>query len=408
MEICTISELYPPEVVGGAEKHVRTVAERLVDRGHEVTVLTTGDSDRYGRTFTAETVEGVRVERIAPLNAYSPIEHPDQPGWKKPLQHAVDLWNPHPFLAVRRRLSELDPDVVHVHNFSGFSPSVFRAAAAVAPVCHTLHDYSLLHVVPNMYLFGETRELPRLMSPLRRWNRATVEPYVDVVTAPSNFLLEKHRSRGLFADTRCVTLRLGTDAAAADPAAKRPPTDGEPFRLLFVGNLSEKKGVSLLASAFDDLAARDVRLDIAGKGPERERIERAAAGHDHVHVHGFVPEERLDELYRRAHATVVPSTWYDNSPMVIYESYSNATPVLGADVGGIPELVDEGETGYVFEPGSRPALLRAVDRARESITRATFETVAAKNREFSLDGHVDGLLSVYDEAIVRTPRPRPN
>lgn len=391
-----ISELYPPEVVGGAEKHVQTVSERLVERGHDVTVLATGHSDRYGRTFASETSEGVRVERFAPLNAYSPVEHPETAGWKKPIQHAVDLWNPHAFAVVRRKLRDVDPDVVHVHNFSGLSPAVFRAAASY-PVCHTLHDYSLLHVLPDMYLLGEVRELPRLMAPFRRWNRLHVEPYVDVVTAPSEFLLEKHRSYGLFAGTESVTLRLGTDATAADPAGKTPP--GDEFRLLFVGNLSEKKGVLLLAEIFDELEARGVRLDVLGKGPEKGRVEAAAAGYDDVHVHGFVPEETLNELYRQAHCTIVPSTWYDNSPMVIYEAYSHATPVLGADIGGIPELIDEGETGYTFEPGSPTAMLRAIDRARSSVGRTTFETVAEKNATLSLTRHVDGLLSVYEGAV---------
>lgn len=395
MDVCLISELYPPEVVGGAEKHVRTVAERLVDRGHAVTVLTTGNSDRYGPTFTAGTVDGVRVERFAPVNAYSPIEHPDRPVWEKPIQHAVDLWNPHPFVVVRRRLSELDPDIVHVHNFSGFSPAVFRAAAAY-PVCHTLHDYSLLHLLPNMYLGGTTRELPRLMAPFRRWNGYHVEPYVDTVMAPSDFLLEKHHSYGLFTDTRSVTLRLGTDSPSADPSTKEFPAD--PFRLLFVGNVSEEKGVFLLSDVFEALDERGIRLDIVGEGPEREAIGEAAGGYGRVRVHGFVSESELDRRYREAHCTVVPSTWYDNSPMVIYESYAHATPVLGANVGGIPELIDDGESGFVFEPNSAAALLDAVDRAHGSLSAEMFERAREKSTALSLEAHVSGLLDVYRDA----------
>ncbi|MGQ4557303.1 glycosyltransferase [Halobellus sp. GM3] len=392
-----ISELYPPEVVGGAEKYVQTLSERLVERGHKVTILATGESTQYDYRFSSEMIEGIQVYRVAPLNMYSPIEHPEQPMWKKPIQHSIDIWNPYMFLLIRKKISEIDPDLVHIHNYSGFSTAVFRAAGKLYPSCHTLHDYSLLHILPDMYLAGRTRESPILMAPFRLWNRVQVTPYVDTVMAPSNFLLEKHHSYGLFTDTDSRTLRLGIDSDANVLNQKSDPQDE--FRLLYVGNISEKKGVLLLTEIFSDLDELGICLDIVGKGPEKPTVEDIAQNYTNVHIHGFISEKKLSNLYQSAHSTIVPSKWYDNSPMVIYESYSYGTPVIGAMSGGIPELIDDGVTGYLFESGSSSAMLKAIKDARSSISHKLFENSLAKSEEFSLTGHIDELASIYRNLI---------
>jgi glycosyltransferase involved in cell wall biosynthesis len=399
-QITFVSNLYPPETIGGAERHVQRIAERLADRGYDVAVLTTGNRGSYSRfSFTHSRQAGVDVYRFTPLNMYTPIDHQGAPGWQKPIHHAVDLWNPHVYRMLGGKLDELDPDVVHVHNFGGLSNAVFLAAAAPdRAVLHTLHDYSFVHVQASAFKDGEVDDPGPLMRPYQAFNRRTIEPYLDKVLAPSQFIIDTHRDEGVLTEIPCERLPLGVDQdCLAETVDKPDPRDV--FRVLFAGQLTVLKGVDVLVDAVRQIEGLDLRLDVLGKGPERESLERRAAGDERIEFHGFVPDETLESFYERAHLTVVPSRWYDNSPMVIYESYAHGTPVLGAEIGGIPELIDEGETGYTVPTEDPAALAAQLRHTRADIDAETFDNARAKGDSLTLATHLESLLDHYRSVL---------
>lgn len=397
MHVCYVSNLYAPDAVGGAELHVQSVAERLVEDGHTVSVITTQPASTGSyRRFEEDTVAGVDVHRIAPLNLYSPIEYRDAPGWQVGAYLFIDLWNPYMYRVLRRKFSRLNPDLVHVHLFRGFSNAAFAAATQQGRVIHTLHNHALVHPRSDLAKDGRIVEPGPLSWPYRLINRKTTEPYIDRVLAPSQYIIDRHRSNGLLRNTRCTRLPLGVSRPSGDPPT-RPPLDGT-FRVLFVGRLDAMKGTDLLIDAFGRLAEDDLRLDVLGTGPEREAVERASDRDPRIHVHGFVAEEaRLREFYANAHVTVVPSRSYDNSPMVIYESYTHGTPVVGADIGGIPELVDEGDAGFLFEPGNAASLAAALQRARGELDHDAFDRARRRGERLTLGAHIERLLGIYHE-----------
>ncbi len=395
--ICFITNLYPPETIGGAETSVRTIAEALAERQYEVSVVTTASNDdaRAGDGSFCEQQNGVSVHRFTPWNLYTPFEYREQPGWKKPLMHLIDLWNPQAGRTVNRLLGDLAPDIVHVHNFGGLSPAVFRAAAAHAPVIQTLHDYRLLHVDPGMFLGGAQRELDVLMRPFRAYNRRTVEPYLDRVLAPSQFMIDKHEETGFFDDVPTSVLRLGIPR---DEQAT-PGAVADPLRVLFVGQLARPKGVDVLLDALAYLDS-NIRVDIVGRGEAREQLEAQAAGDKRVTFHGFVSETDLAAFYQEATVTVVPSRWNDNSPMVIYESLARATPVVGSDMGGIPELIDTpGDdaptTGRVFPSEDPVALATAIESVCQTAPHIESRAAYARAGDYTLSAHLDSLLAHY-------------
>lgn len=397
MNVCYVSNLYAPDAVGGAELHVQSVAEQLVRDGHTVSVITTQPaSDGSYRRFETDTIAGVDVHRIAPLNLYSPIEYRDVPGWQVGAYLLVDLWNPYMYRLLRRKLSGLNPDLVHVHLFRGFSNAAFAAAASGGRVIHTLHNHALVHPRSDLAKDGRIVEPGPLSWPYRRVNRMTTEPHIDRVLAPSQYIIDRHRSKGLFRNTRCTRLPLGISRPPEDRPT-RPSLDGT-FRVLFVGRLDAMKGTDLLIDAFGRLAEEDLRLDVLGTGPERETVEQASDRDPRIRVHGFVSNEAtLREFYAKAHVTVVPSRSYDNSPMVIYESYAHGTPVIGAAIGGIPELVDEGDAGFLFEPGDAASLATALQRARDELDHDAFDRAQRRGERLTLDTHTDKLLDIYHE-----------
>ncbi len=232
----------------------------------------------------------------------------------------------------------------------------------------------------------------------QRFNRLTVEPYLDYATAPSQFMLDMHRQYGLLENIESGRLRLGIEHT--NEYTNWEPTDNE-FRCLFAGQLTYQKGVDVLIDAFSNFTAPTAptaRLDILGKGPERETLE-SSVDDTRITFHGFVSEAELHERFKDAHLTIVPSRWYDNSPMVIYESFMHGTPVLGAEIGGIPELIEEGTTGYLFEPEDPEKLRVSLKRAEQDIDESIHSNVCARAQELTLTKHVEDLIELYEGLV---------
>lgn len=395
MRILLISNLYPPETIGGAEKYVRNIARRLVSRGHDIAVITTG-TDAPQRN----TRDGVDIYRLSPTSLYTPYEHRDVAKWKKPIQHVIDLWNP----AIYRSLTDLLPDfnfdLIHTHNFGGLSTAVFTATGqADAPVVHTLHDYRLLDIRPDLWADGELTGIRGWLAPFRLFNRLVVEQNISQVVAPSQFIIDLHQDFGLFNKTPCTRIPLGVEPPEEEHIDRTK--DSQNTRLLFAGQLTEQKGIFQLIQAVAKMPERSLQLDILGKGPELEMVREQTAADSRINVHGFVSEDRLSKFYRRADATVVPSLWYDNSPMVIYESFAHGTPVLGARNGGIPELIKQGETGFLFDPRDLESIKSAIHQLLSTDASVLEESVCSVRNQYTLEKHIDSLVRVYNELLRR-------
>jgi glycosyltransferase involved in cell wall biosynthesis len=122
-----------------------------------------------------------------------------------------------------------------------------------------------------------------------------------------------------------------------------------------------------------------------------------ARGHDDPQYNGFGSEQKLSELRELAAVAIVPSIWMENSPMTIYESYAVGLPVIGSDIGGIPELIDEGETGFLFEPKDVGELATAIRQLFEADRAALQRNALQWARAHTIEGHVDRLVKdVYE------------
>lgn len=397
MHVCLISSLYPPEVLGGAEKHVQLVAGELSNRGHKVTVITTGRSSGSGRfSFESEEDRGVNVYRFQPLNVFPPVEIPNQPTWKFLPFKFVDIWNPHSFWMLRNLLKIADPDLIHIHNYEALSGAAFSAVKrSGVPVLHTLHDYSLLHFQPSMYKDGEIWEPGLAFKPYQEINKRLVSS-VDTFLSPSEFLIKKHQEYGFFNDEDYRVLRNGISIEREPNKEKTIPKSRGKIRLLYAGRISSDKGIDTLLNAVRLNTRIEIQLDVLGKGAELDKF-RSSISMPNVEFHGFVSESDLYQFYKNAHATVVPSKWYDNSPTVIYESMAMGTPVIAAEIGGIPELIQDGKTGYLFEPNDSMDLAETITWAYGNITRETYQSCIEHRDELSIDTHVDRLVDIYYE-----------
>jgi glycosyltransferase involved in cell wall biosynthesis len=399
VDVCLVNALFPPDMHGGAENYVLRTAHGLQDRGYDVAVITSKPYDGVGSLRpTRESHEGIPVWRFYPANISHLSDGTGDGIIEKAVWRGIDLTNVHASTTVGSLLDKLTPAVVHTNNLFGLSTLVGRAVQRRDPQhVHTLHDYGL--VCPKSTLLRDLTapddervvcDDPPLPCRAYAKQRQVTLGSPDVVTAPSQHVIDVHRAHGFFkgADTRRV--RLGVDGAADDP-----PSVTNERSVLYVGQHLEAKGLETLFAAADRLP--DVTFHLCGSGTYADRTEEAADRRDNLQYYGFVSSEKLDALRETAAAAIVPSIWMENSPMTIYESYAAGLPVIGSDIGGIPELIDPGKTGFLFEPKDADGLAATIQRLFDADRAALQRHALSWAREHTMAAHIDRLLDeIYD------------
>jgi len=394
MKICLASNLYPPDVIGGAETMVGHIARGLRGAGCEVTVVTTMPRARAG----SEIRDGITVHRIPTGNLYWPGDAGRRPLALKPLWHAIDLWNLSVYRRLRRILANEKFDVVHTHNLGGLSTAVWSAAAASGvPIVHTLHDYALTCVRSlRMTPAGRICSSPCLPCGMRgRWLRR-MSHLVAAVAAPSQFVLDRHLELGFFPSARAALTRWGLPDL---PAWSGPPAPRPLVRFVFLGLLRAHKGVRVMLDAFRRVRSRNARLDIAGAGELARDCEAAAVVDDRISFHGYVSGEAKTQLLQAGHALLLPSISWEVSGLAILEAFAHGMPVIGSRIGGIPELIDEGVTGFLIEPGDAEALAARIETLSadaESIRRLR-PGCRTRAETLTLSATVGPLLDLYEK-----------
>jgi glycosyltransferase involved in cell wall biosynthesis len=318
---------------------------------------------------------------------------------------------------LRRLLSVFRPDVAHVHNiYHHISPSILRVLRAEGiPTVLTLHDLKLACPAYKMFthdgvcerckgqrLFEvivhkcvkESRALSALIALESAVHRAigAYSRNVDRFVVPSKFYLSKLCEWGWkeaafsylpnFVDLDVFTVQRGV---------------GKHF--VFFGRLGPEKGLATLIRA---AAAAGVPVWIVGTGPEEPSLRKLTeeVGAD-VEFMGYRAGKELREVIGAARAMVLPSEWYENAPMSVMEAYAMGKPVIGAGIGGIPELIAHDETGAVFDSGSVESLARALSTfAAMNDARVAEMGMAGRNwmeKDFSAARHRDRLIQLYGD-----------
>jgi len=394
-------------VKGGAERYFFELARILSSRGHEVVPFAMAHPQNEPTAFAKHFVsfesfdesEGV----VARLRAAARILYCRE---------------------ARRRIEvladETRPDIAHLHNIAHqLSPSIlYGLKARGVPVVQTLHDYKL--VCPNyqMFVHGETCERCRTWryynAVVHRCMRDSVtssalvaaEAYVhrlmgsyfrnvDLFIAPSEQLRERMIAHG-------VDARKIVHVPYSIALDKYQPSYDDGGYGVYVGRLSLGKGLPTLMSALERVPA--VRLKVVGEGPLAEDLRRDAGerGLTNVEFEGYRAGAELRSLVAAARFVVVPSDCFENSPLTVYEAFALGKAVVGSRTGGIPELVSDGESGLIFEPGDARALAARMSELWEDPVRAVEMGRAARERlesRFGPDVHYEKIMAVYERVL---------
>lgn len=172
---------------------------------------------------------------------------------------------------------------------------------------------------------------------------------------------------------------------------------------LFFGRLSFEKGIGLLVETFTSFP--DIKLKIVGTGPEEENIKEAVrkAGAKNIELLGYKKGRELEELVKNAYCVVVPSECYENNPMTIVEAYSAGTPVIGAAIGGIPEIIEEAKTGFTFRHSDVESFKEAITRFM-ALTPEQYKEMRANalefaRKHFSKKKYMERLVKFFESLI---------
>lgn len=308
----------------------------------------------------------------------------------------------------RRLLDDFKPDVVHLNNIhTQLSPVIAEIAHKKGiKVVWTLHDYKLLCPRYDCLRNGKTvceecftdkhkvleyrcMKNSRLASIIAykeatTWNRERLEACTDVFVCPSGFMAEK-MAQGGFDRSKLKVLCNFIDTEKC----RRNDGYAKEDYYCFIGRLSHEKGAATLIDAASKL---NYKLVVVGDGPLRGELEKKANGN--IEFVGFKQWNDIKNIVGKARFTVIPSEWYENNPLSVIEAQCLGTPVLGARIGGIPELINEGETGMTFEGRNVDDLSRKIEAMWT--TDFNYEHIAADSMQrYDSASYYNNIMNIY-------------
>jgi len=423
VKILLVSHKYPPHALGGVEVYTRNLARALQAR-HRVAVFYRHD-DGDGPAYAAynEELDGVLTHRVSC--------HPSGVAASPPGEFFATFLNRQIENSFSRFVRQFQPDLIHVQHVMALSAKLLPIARqSGAPLLLTLHDYWF--ICANSQLIWPDAQVCRgkagglncvrcaaaaRFSSLVRWLRPGLAPlflYRDLVVrkaalqagqfiSPSRFLLDRYMEAGFPAE-RCLHLENGIETKRIRAFGWRS-SEG-PLRVTFLGSLAWQKGVHILAQAFNGLPAGQARLRIWGDPtvfPEYAKRLRRILPHPDAELMGRIANERVGEVLADSDVIVVPSLWYENSPVVIQEARAAGVPVVASDHGALSEKVRHGVDGLLFPPGDAAALRRTLQRLldEEELLPELRQNIPAP---VDMGEHVERLEAIYRHALERQGR----
>ena len=392
MKILMVNKFLHPN--GGSETYMFKLGEMLMSLGHEV--------QYFGMEHEGRCVGNNAEQYTANMDFHGgsklkKLTYPIKTIYSTEAKHKISIV-----------LNDFQPDVIHINNFNyQLTPSILYAAqsykkSAVKPVkiIFTAHDYQL--VCPNHMMFDSGENVcndclsGRFSSCVKKscihsskvkslvgcaeatlYKKLGTYRYFDKIICCSAFLKDKLDANPVLAEK---TVAMPNFIERAEDVE----TEKEDY-VLYFGRYSREKGIQTI------LDCKNINFICAGAGELEDEINSA----EHITNVGFKSGKELEDFIRKAKCSVYPSIWYENGPFSIMESIMYGTPVVGADIGGIPELVENGRTGYLFKSGDTADFERAIKRA---VAESDSLSKSCKNAAFdTVEEYCEKLLKIYTE-----------
>lgn len=393
MKILYINSLYSPFIGGGAEVMLKSLVEGMQKRGHDVSVLTTGQDTG----LKTEKVDGIRVWRAEIKNLYWQYNSNRPNKMFRLFWHWNDRYNAKMRTYVKKVIKDEQPDIVNCHNLAGWSIAVWdEVRESGMPIVQTLHDYYLLCSRSTMYDDNkECLEQCRVCSKLR-YNHAMSSKDIASVVGVSQYVIDRVCRSGYFENSRKTVIHNSCDVPIIEKKEKKFKSG-----LIFgyIGTLSQSKGIEWLITQFQKHNISGSLL-IAGSGQASyETYLKSLVRSDRVKFCGYMPAR---EFFLQIDVCVVPSLWSEPFGMVAVEANASHIPVITSGKGGLSEIVKHKENGLIVDSHDPDSLGKALRRITEdhelyqSIVNSARESVA---KYIDMSRMLDSYQQVYETCI---------
>lgn len=397
MRILMINKFLYPN--GGSETYIFKLGDYLKSQGHEVQYFGMEHEGRcVGNAVNAYTTDmdfhgGSKLSKLT-----YPIKTIYSSEARKKLRLVLD---------------DFKPQVLHINNFNyQLTPSIileiqkWRKEGNDCRIVFTAHDYQLVcpnHMCNNPNtgencekclgghffncLKGKCIHSSTAKSAIGTmeavfWKLNGAYKYIDKIICCSDFMKSKMDSNPIFA-SKTVAMHNFVDEAEKKDTKKKNYA-------LYFGRFSKEKGIDTLINVCKSLP--DVQFVFAGTGPLEDEIKNIS----NIKNVGFQQGQALETLIREAKFSIYPSEWYENCPFSVMESQMYGTPVIGSKIGGIPELIEDGKTGELFESGNAQALKSKIQKLWSDDNLTDRYTQNCKNIKFdNIEEYTQKLLKIY-------------
>jgi glycosyltransferase involved in cell wall biosynthesis len=407
MRILTLSQFYPP-IIGGGAIHARSLSVELVSRGHDVAFVTLWHQGQA----EFELDQGVRVYRVHSSMRRMPWLFSDNGR-----QYSPPFPDPEVMLALRRIIVREQPEIVHAHNWLVYSFLPLKAWSG-ARLIVTLHGYDLVCVKATLLYHGSNCDGPGFTkclgcaaqdyglakgtaTVLSHWvmdlfRRGAVDMFLTVSqpAAVGNGLVGGRLPFQVIPNF--MPGDVGVPEGDIEPYLAQLPAEDY---LLFVGALSRQKGVDVLLHAYAGLTNAPPLVLIGYSTPEWSILGVDCPAN--VFVLKDWPRYAIMEAWRRSIIALLPSVGPETFGMVVMEAMSTGRPVIASRIGGIIDLVADGETGFLVQPGDSLALQQAIEQllADPDLRHRMGQAALCKVVEFQASTVVPRIEQVYEELL---------
>jgi glycosyltransferase involved in cell wall biosynthesis len=407
---------------GGAERHLFDLKELLEENGHRIIPFAMQDDKNINSSYSKYFVSNINLEKssfsLEGLRAAGRI-----------------IYSFEARSNIEKLIKEEKPDIAHIHNiYHQISPSILTPLKkAGIPIIMTVHDFKLM--CPNYIFYTQGKICERCkkhryyncvlhkcvknsyvaskVNMLEMYLHSFLKIYknnIDLYISPSQFVKEKLVEFG-FDSNKIEVLPHFLNSDISNPYAKSNNNKFKDFTeniknhilpnnknlpqnseqiissddyILYFGRLSKEKGIKTLLKAIEKIKNKQIKLKLAGSGPQEKELKDYVAKNNlqgRIKFLGFLDGEKLSDTIHNSLFTVMPSVFYETFGLSVLESYNYGKSVIASNIGALPELVQEGKTGLLFESGNSNDLAQKIDNMLQN--KENIMTMGKNGKEFS-------------------------